>query len=63
MIAARVVDLSTLTPSAGFIIQGDAAGDQSVSSVSSGGEGFDDMIVGASFGDDGGYDAGEDASM
>ena len=60
---ANVIDLTNLTATQGFIIQGDAAGDQSVSSVSSGGEGFDDMIVGASFGDDGGYDAGEDASM
>ena len=47
----------------GFIIQGDAAGDQAGWSVSSAGDvngdGFDDLIVGAPFGDDGGTDAGE----
>ena len=63
MTAARIVDLSALTPSAGFIIQGDAAGDRAGFSVSSAGDvngdGIDDLIVGAPFGDDGGTDAGE----
>ena len=63
MTAARIVDLSSLTPSAGFIIQGDAAGDRAGWSVSSAGDvngdGIDDLIVGAPFGDDGGTDAGE----
>ncbi|MBN4055963.1 FG-GAP repeat protein, partial [bacterium AH-315-J23] len=47
----------------GFIIQGDAAGDNAASSVSSAGDingdGFDDLIVGAPRGDDGGTFAGE----
>jgi len=59
----RVIDLTTLTPSQGFIIQGDATGDSAGWSVSSAGDvngdGFDDMIVGARLGDDGGGNAGE----
>ena len=47
----------------GFIIQGDAAGDHAGWSVSAAGDvngdGFDDLIVGAPYGDDGGTDAGE----
>ncbi|CAN7250637.1 hypothetical protein [Aminobacter aminovorans] len=57
------VDLSVLTPAQGVIIQGDIAGDQVGWSVASAGDvngdGFDDIIVGAKFGDDGGYNAGE----
>lgn len=56
------VDLSDLGP-AGFIIQGDAAGDQAGFSVSSAGDvngdGFEDLIIGAPGGDDGGAGAGE----
>ncbi len=59
----QVIDLTTLSAAQGFIIQGDAAGDQAGRSVSSAGDvngdGFDDLIVGAPFGDDGGTDAGE----
>ena len=50
-------------PDQGFIIQGDGAGDQAGRNVSPGGDvngdGFDDIIVGAYKGDDGGDDAGE----
>ena len=57
------IDLTSLGAGDGFIIQGDAAGDEAGWSVSSAGDvngdGFDDLIVGAPFGDDGGVDAGE----
>ena len=59
----RVVDLTELAPEDGFIIQGDAVGDQAGGSVSGAGDvngdGFADLIVGASGGDDGGGSAGE----
>ncbi len=58
-----VIDLTTLGPTQGFIIQGDAANDRAGTSVSSAGDvngdGYDDLIVGALFGDDGGTNAGE----
>ena len=58
-----MIDLTTLSAADGFIIQGDAAGDHAGCSVSSAGDvngdGFDDLIVGALGGDDGGIDAGE----
>ncbi|GAG53072.1 unnamed protein product, partial [marine sediment metagenome] len=61
----QVIDLATLAPSQGFIIQGDDGGERepqfgfpgeltglSVSSAGDiNGDGFDDMIVGAPFGD------------
>src|SRR5690606_41755456 len=54
---------SDLSPTDGFIIQGDVAGDQLGYSVSSAGDvngdGIDDIIVGARQGDDGGSNAGE----
>ncbi|MCP4383092.1 MAG: hypothetical protein GY798_16995, partial [Hyphomicrobiales bacterium] len=57
------VDLTGLSASEGFIIQGDHDGDQAGFSVSSAGDvngdGFDDLIVGARYGDDGGGSAGE----
>ncbi|OKP64660.1 hypothetical protein BTE77_34430, partial [Ensifer adhaerens] len=59
----QVLDLTTLAPADGFVIQGDTAGDLAGSSVSSAGDvngdGIDDLIVGALNGDDGGYSAGE----
>ncbi len=59
----QTIDLTNLTAAQGFIIQGDMAGDQAGRSVSSAGDingdGFDDLIVGASGGDDGGNAAGE----
>lgn len=58
-----VVDLSQISTSEGFIIQGDTAGDFAGSSVSSAGDvngdGVDDLVVGARYGDDGGPFAGE----
>lgn len=59
----QVLDLTDLTPAEGFIIQGDEGNDWAGWSVSSAGDinddGFDDMIVGANGGDDGGNLAGE----
>ncbi len=57
------LDLTGLTAAQGFIIQGDAAGDQAGFSVSAAGDvngdGIDDLIVGAPYGDNGGNYAGE----
>ena len=59
----QIVDLTSLSGPEGFIIQGDVAGDEAGRSVSSAGDvngdGFDDLIVGARLGDDGGANAGE----
>ncbi len=59
----NVVDLSTLSEEQGFIIRGDAAGDETGGVVSGAGDvngdGFNDLIVGARYGDDAGTDAGE----
>ena len=59
----QVIDLTTLSASEGFIIQGDTGNDQFGYSVSNAGDvngdGFADLIVGARFGDDGGGAAGE----
>jgi hypothetical protein len=61
-----VVDLTSLTPSQGFIIQGDTPGDLAGFSVSSAGDvngdGFDDLIVGAPFGGGGSPDGGGDTT-
>jgi hypothetical protein len=59
----NVVDLSTLSEEQGFVIQGDAAGDETGGVVSGAGDvngdGYNDLIVGARYGDDAGTDAGE----
>ena len=62
--AARgTVDLTGLAASVGFNIQGDKPNDFAGRSVSSAGDvngdGIDDLIVAASYGDNGGVDAGE----
>jgi len=63
LLAPRTIDLTSLAPALGFVIRGDAASDGAGTSVSSAGDvdgdGFDDLIVGAPDGDDGGSDAGE----
>ena len=59
----QVLDTTGLSSTDGFILQGDVAGDELGESVSGAGDinndGYDDLIVGARFGDDGGEDAGE----
>ena len=59
----ELIDLSALSSAEGFTIQGDEAGDRAGRSVSSAGDvngdGYDDLILGAPYGDDGGTDAGE----
>ena len=62
-VVRQVLDTSSLAPSDGFILQGDAASDAFGRSVAVAGDvngdGLADLIVGAYFGDDGGMDAGE----
>jgi hypothetical protein len=57
------VDLAALAADEGFAIEGDAIDDEAGISVASAGDvngdGFDDVIIGARGGDDGGYYAGE----
>jgi hypothetical protein len=57
------IDLTGLSLEDGIIIQGDESGDIAGSSVAGAGDfngdGFDDVIIGANFGDDGGFGAGE----
>ncbi len=57
-----VIDLSTLTPDVGAVIQGDAAGDRAGADLSSAGDvngdGYDDLIIGAELNDLGGNNAG-----
>ncbi|MXP27193.1 hypothetical protein GRI39_14290, partial [Altererythrobacter indicus] len=59
----QVVDVTALPADQGFAILGDVAGDGLGRSVSSAGDingdGYDDIVVGAYLGDDGGSDAGE----
>ena len=59
----QVLDTTGLAPTDGFILQGDMGGDELGNSVSGAGDvngdGFDDLIVGAYQGDDGGARAGE----
>ena len=60
---ASNINVANLTTDQGFAIVSDALGDYAGGSVASAGDvngdGFDDLIVGAPFGDDGGDDAGE----
>src|SRR5688572_20636275 len=58
-----IIDLTTLSLADGFIVQGDINDDRSGGSVASAGDingdGYDDFIIGARFGDNGGTSAGE----
>lgn len=57
------IDLTSLSATDGFVIQGDAANDLAGLSVSGAGDingdGFDDVVVGAIFGERGGPDTGQ----
>src|SRR5690606_30742059 len=59
----QVIDLAGLQGGDGLTILGDGYGGNAGFSVSSAGDvngdGFDDLIVGAKYGDDGGYNAGQ----
>ena len=63
MVVHKVIELNSLAPADGFIVQGDAAGDQAGFSVSGAGDvngdGFADLLIGVIEGDDGGQNAGE----
>ena len=63
LVVRQVLDTSMLAPAAGFILQGDAAGDELGISVAGAGDvngdGLADLIAGALDGDDGGVEAGE----
>ena len=62
-VVRQVLDTASLAPTDGFNLLGDMLGDESGGSVSGAGDvngdGFDDFIVGANQGDDGGRNAGE----
>ena len=62
-VVRQVLDATSLAPTDGFLLQGDVMEDWFGVSVSGAGDvngdGFDDLIVGASQGDDGGEAAGE----
>lgn len=61
--ALGTIDVAKMVAGTGFVIQGDAAGDAAGYQVHSAGDingdGYDDLIIGAPFGDDGGEAAGE----
>ena len=61
--AFGTIDVSTMPAGTGFMIQGDMGGDEAGAQVSAAGDvngdGYDDLIIGAPGGDDGGAGAGE----